>query len=283
MSLKILFLGGSSYLGREIIKSLNGRFELSAVVRSEEAKEKILCAEKNVQIYFDQDEILDSYDLVFNLIVDYGRKDNSYDSLYSANVTYPLNLFGKIKTKRIFNFSTALGEEVSNYSATKIALERKLLELAKIKSIAITNFKLQHFFGPSAPSENFISFLIESMMNNVNQLDLTDGEQMRDFLYIDDLLGAIQVLINSIGKLNEIDSVEVGSGVTHKVKDVVMKIKELTESKTQLNFGAKARRPNEPELLKADNGFLLSLGWKPRTNLELGLKQTISGFAEKIQ
>lgn len=284
MSLRILFLGGSSYLGREIIKSFDGSsFDLSALVRSEEAKIKVTSANPKAKIYFSQQDIKDEYDIVFNLIVDYGRKSNDYDALYATNVTYPLEILKNIKTKSILNFSTALSGEVSNYSATKIALEQELVELGIKKSISVLNLKLQHFYGPNAPTENFISFLVESMLKNVGQLDLTDGEQKRDFLFIDDLLQAVELLICSESSLKGIDSIQVGSGITYKVRDVVLKVKELSGSQTMLNFGARERRPNEPEILKADITFLQTLGWRPKITLEEGLKKTIAGFVDKNQ
>ena len=55
-------------------------------------------------------------------------------------------------------------------------------------------------------------------------------------------------------------------------------MKELTNSKTKLNFGALEYRKNEIMSAVADNELLTGLGWKPQYSLKEGLMNTINNI-----
>jgi hypothetical protein len=105
----VLFLGGTSYLGKEIIKRLKsiGGFEITIIYRDTSLIE------------------IAPQDIVFNLVVDYGKNSESISEVMAVNVNYPLQKLEKIQFKSVINFSTALEKNVSNYSLSKRILEEK--------------------------------------------------------------------------------------------------------------------------------------------------------------
>ena len=74
------------------------------------------------------------------------------------------------------------------------------------------------------------------------------------------------------------ETIEIGSGVALKLQEFVEEIKHLTQSQSQLLYGAVARRLNEPAELKADISKLQSLGWGPKVSIREGLAETIKHF-----
>ena len=273
--MKIFFLGGTSYLGREIIKRLeiSGDHEISVLVRSLVSAEKL--KGMKVRCLFENDlDQLPVQDVVFNLVVDYGKNKSLFDVM-EANVQFPLHVLEMINFKTIINFSTALEKNVSHYSFSKKVLEESLSHLQMENNWQVVNLHLQHFFGPGAPDHNFVTFLIDKLLNN-EDLALTDCQQKRDFIFAPDLLDAIEIILEKLSSLDSNLNLELGSGIALKLQDFVEKIKHLAGSRSSINYGAVPRRPNEPAELKANVEFIERLGWTMKNSLEDALKVTIA-------
>ena len=275
--MKILFLGGTSYLGRELIKRLKkqSHFKVSAFVRSPESEKKI--KDLGINIISDLENV-DDQDVVMNLIVDYG-KNKELSEIMAINVDYPLNLIKKIKTKTIINFSSALDKNVSHYAYSKKILEEQLIKNSKENQNQVINLRIQHFYGPHAPSHNFVAFLVTKMLAN-EELALTDCLQRRDFIYTEDLIDAVELILKNTTKLNQIENIDIGSGEAIKLLDFVETVKTQSGSKSKIIYGAVPKRPNEPMELVADITNLIKLGWKPKTSLAVGIKNTLEAISE---
>lgn len=117
-------------------------------------------------------------------------KKGSNSQIYEANIVYPLKLIEKLNSNFIFiNIDTTSYEYRDNpYSHSKV-----FKELLKISQYKFINLRIEHIYG-YYPSYNLTSFLIENMLKN-NHIDLSNGEQIRNFLYIDDLISAIIICI----------------------------------------------------------------------------------------
>lgn len=68
---------------------------------------------------------------------------------------------------------------------------------------------------------------------------------------------------------------ELGAGNSVTIRHLVEQIAELTQTRTQLRFGALPYRENEIMESKADIRKLLNLRWRPKYDLITGLKTTI--------
>jgi CDP-paratose synthetase len=119
--------------------------------------------------------------------------------------------------------------------------------------------------------------ILKEMLNNSDKINLTTGEQKRDFIYIDDVVNAFIVIIKHIfSQKKGFYDYEVGSGCNVKIKSLVELIKELSGCEvTKLNFGVIPHRRNEVMSSSVDISNLLKLGWKPQYTLKSGLLKTI--------
>lgn len=273
--MKILLLGGTSYLGRKIITRLskNNDHDISVLVRPSSTYK--LQGLKVKAYYEDNLETLPPQDLVFNLVVDYGKNKPLWEVM-EANMNFPLRQLEKIKFKTLINFSTGIGKTISHYSFTKKLLEESLSFVAAKNDWQIINLQLQHFFGPGAPDHNFITFLIQKMNQNEAVL-LSDCQQKRDFIFTEDLLDSVEVILKNLNKMGPDEGFEVGSGVALRLQDLVEEIHRLTSSSSVLKYGAIPRRPNEPAELIADISKIKALGWNPKTSVFDALKLTVAG------
>lgn len=106
------------------------------------------------------------------------------------------------------------------------------------------------------------------------------GEQLRDFLHVDDVASAIWAVARSAyaGPVN------IASGSPFAVAAVVRTIARLVGREDLLYFGALPYRAGEPMDLTADASVLHeAIGWSPRYDLEAGLRNTIEWWKRKAR
>jgi CDP-paratose synthetase len=221
-------------------------------------------------------------DYVIYAGTNYGRKGESHKEIIEANLTLPLVLVEhciKARIKKFINTDTVLPKFSSTYSLSKKQFSEWLKFISGSKT-SIINLEIEHFYGEKDDETKFIPSMIIQLLNNVSEIKLTKGQQLRDFIYVEDVVKAISLLIlkedlNS----NEYYNFQIGSGKAYKIEDLVLLIKKLTNNNvTKLNFGALPYRENE--LMKSNSNIsdIIKYGWKPETNLEKGLLKTINWF-----
>ena len=104
---------------------------------------------------------------------------------------------------------------------------------------------------------------------------MTPGEQTRDFIYINDVVNAFYIVLNSCFKLSSFQEFEIGSGKSYSIKEFANIIKTITKSKTDLKFGSLTYRKGEIMESQISNLDIRSLGWKPKYSLKKGLENYI--------
>ena len=123
----------------------------------------------------------------------------------------------------------------------------------------------------------------EAKVNNDPYVEVWgSGNQLRDFLHVDDMADAstyIMTLDNKI--LYEIISpmlshINVGSGEEITIKDIAYIIKDIVEYSGEIVFNMKMPDGTYRKLL--DISKIESLGWKPTINLKDGLRETYNWF-----
>ena len=126
---------------------------------------------------------------------------------------------------------------MQNYILTKNQFLEWGRLFAESEKIDFVNMKIEHIYGEGDDDSKFTSFVIHGCLNNVEKINLTDGEQSRDFVYIDDVVSVYLTVLISEQKLKGYYEYEVGFGKAVKVKDFVNVAKRVVKSMTRLNFG----------------------------------------------
>ena len=108
------------------------------------------------------------------------------------------------------------------------------------------------------------------------EINLTAGEQKRDFVYVEDVVDAYWKILKYHSMLSFDTSelyqyYEIGTGKTICIRDLALIVKSLLSSKTRLNFGAIPYREGEIMESKADISKLKELGWLPSMDIEDGI------------
>jgi nucleoside-diphosphate-sugar epimerase len=118
--------------------------------------------------------------------------------------------------------------------------------------------------------------MIRSCLESKGDIRLTLGEQRKDFLYVQDVVRAIQLLLAGPDRFGAaFVSLDCGSGQAVSIREFVETVHRLTRSRAVLRFGALPYRENEIMFSQADTSMLQSLGWKPTVSLEEGIRSII--------
>lgn len=281
----ILLTGATGFLGSRILEALLRKgYRVVILKRSfsrlERIKENI---GKVIACDVDQNQLSDLFDtytieMIIHCATNYGRSQRKTDEIVEANLMLPLRLLllgieHGIKT--FINTDTLLDKRVSAHSLSK----KQFLDWLKIYSDSIyaVNIALEHFYGPNDDPSKFTTFVIQSLLEKVNYLNLTPGQQKRDFIYINDVMDAFLTIVDSIGNASSgYIEYEVGTGKLTTIEEFVKMAKMITNNdSTVLKFGAVPYRKNEPMESHVNLSALEQLGWKAKTSLVEGLKETI--------
>jgi GDP-L-fucose synthase len=100
-----------------------------------------------------------------------------------------------------------------------------------------------------------------------------DGSPFREFLYADDLANALVYLMLNY---NEKEFVNVGFGDEIAVKDLALMIQKVVGFEGRLMFDTS--KPNGTPRKLMDSSRLFATGWKPKTQLEEGIKLAYQDF-----
>jgi nucleoside-diphosphate-sugar epimerase len=236
--------------------------------------------EVNLEQVFEENKI----DYIIHCATDYGRKSVNPMRIIEANLLLPIKLLEcgrKYGATAFINTDTILDKGINHYSLSKKQFRDWLMSYKN--SLICINVELGHFYGPGDDTTKFVSFIVNKMVSKSESIDLTPGEQKRNFVYIDDVVSAFHTIIDHIPKLDTLFyEFQVCGKQEISIKEVVILIQKVSgNTETKLCFGALPYRENEAMTSKCDNTAIQSLGWAEKYTLQEGIHKTLE--AELIQ
>ena len=163
------------------------------------------------------------------------------------------------------------------YAASKIATRpiiKYFKNLINFKNINIVPYTI---YGGKSKNKKVIDYIIESA-NTSSFIDMTSGEQILDFIHIDDVIDFYIHCINNIDKLEDEEDYHLGTGIGTTVRNLAVLIENKIGKKTNINWGAKEYRSLDVMRAVAPVFKLeKELEWKAKISLEDGIKKIING------
>jgi len=183
----------------------------------------------------------------------------SSSSIYGAAATLPTP-------------ETARPRPASPYAGSKLAGEHYAEVYAGLFGLSTVSLRLFNVYGPGqspdGPYAQLVPRTLQALRNGERPVVYGNGTQSRDLVYVDDVVGAFLVALDSdvTGTLN------VGSGRATTVLDVV---KAAGGHETNVQW--LPERPGDVPHTCADiTAIEQALGWRPTVDLADGLRRTAS-------
>jgi CDP-paratose synthetase len=292
--MRILLTGPTGFLGSALARHWAERgHELSLLARPSSRLDRMANLLANVRVVRASapDEISTvvrevAPDAIVHTACCYGRKGESAVVMMDANLRLGIALLQAVLERKspegtpptlFMNTGTVLEPGVSLYALSKTQFSAWGAELAASapQLLQFIDIRLQQMYGPGDDSSKFITHVVEACRQNEPRLALTEGEQLRDFIYIDDVVQAYDLILERQDQFAASDAIDVGSGNAVSVRNFVEMTKQLAGAGTVLDFGAVPYRAKEAMLCVADTTRLRSLGWQPIVPLADGLRRLI--------
>jgi nucleoside-diphosphate-sugar epimerase len=294
---KILITGGNGFLGSSLINKISKKNYLLHLLVREKSNLSRLNLSKKIKLFQLQEKNLDNifkinkYDLIIHCATNYGiEEENSSNTIY-PNLLLPLQLLDlakKYSVKSFINTDTILNKNISSYTLSK----NQFVDWLKLfsKFLNCYNVKLEHFYGPKDNNNKFIINNICRLLRYEDKIEFTKGFQKRDFIYISDVVSALEKIILLALKNNKknlnffiLKTFEIGTGRQTSIKSIILLIAKLIgNNKTRLEFGKLPFRKNEIMNVKVDLKNIQKLGWNSKLKLERGLTRTINYYKKII-
>jgi UDP-glucose 4-epimerase len=308
---RVLVSGGSGFIGSHLVRNLlKTGAKVAITMRYGNVVENIRVAE-----YWNQIEVIEADvrnrgalqairrfdpEIVFHLAAyqHVGQSFIQVEECFDVNAKGTANIvdvcdkaatFVYVATSEVYGFQegvpfveTMVPNPQSPYAITKYAGE--LYCRMKQRMGASTSMVLLrpfNAFGPYQSTKAIIPELILKCLRGEPILT-TKGEQTREFNFVTNLADGMVLAAQHQGQIE--GPMNLAGGEEVAIRDLVHKIVELTNSKSRVELGALPYRPNEIWRMRGDGTRAQQIiGWKPKVNLEEGLKITIDWFRDQME
>ena len=166
------------------------------------------------------------------------------------------------------------------YGATKAAA--MIVGRTRARELGISWTGLRPFvtFGPSEDPEKFVPYVIRTALAG-QPIETTDGRQVRDFLYVKDLVAGMVCAAVSEATTDRIVNLASGEGRT--LADLLQRIVDHIGGRVELRLGARLRRPDDMAIQVADVSLSRRLipEWRPKYSIDAAIRETVDWYAGK--
>jgi dTDP-glucose 4,6-dehydratase len=203
--------------------------------------------------------------------------------LEAARETPTLRRFVQISTDEVYGSvpegSSKETDELrprNPYSASKAGADRLAYSYWATYQVPVIVTRASNNYGPNQFPEKIIPLFITNLIDDIPVPLYGDGQNVRDWLHVDDHCRAVDLLIEqgtpgevyNIGGGNHVKNVD----LTHRILALVGKPDSLIKPV--------ADRPGHDRRYSLDTAKLQSLGWRPRESFEEGLAKTVTWYRD---
>jgi len=203
--------------------------------------------------------------------------------LEAARETPNLRRFVQISTDEVYGSvpegSSKETDELrprNPYSASKAGADRLAYSYWATYQVPVIVTRASNNYGPNQFPEKIIPLFITNLIDDIPVPLYGDGQNVRDWLHVDDHCRAVDLLIDqgtpgevyNIGGGNHVKNVD----LTHRILALVGKPDSLIKPV--------ADRPGHDRRYSLDTAKLQSLGWRPRESFEEGLAKTVTWYRD---
>jgi len=309
---KILVTGGAGFIGSHLVEKLIQKGNEVTVLDNMDPYYDVRIKEKNIKIVerkgakFIKGDVTDygllkkvinenDVEVIFHEASQPGVRA-SIENPFKPNLVNVIGTLNVLKVsmdsgvKKIINASSSSvygkvvylpfdekhpTQPISPYGVSKLAAEqycRVFYEIYGLKTVSLRYFTV---YGPRMRPDLAIPIFTKSILNNESPVIFGDGEQTRDFTYIDDIIKANLRLLKTNKANGEV--LNIGSGRRVTINYMIDTLKNLLNSNIESKHVDPIKGDARDTLANIDKSKEL-IGYEPNLSLEEGLKRFIDWY-----
>ena len=297
----ILIVGGTGFIGYHLAKrSLKKGWQVTSISSNPPKKIRYLPKVNYIRCDITNKKLLRKsirkpFDYVVNLggYIDHSNKKKTLKSHYEGckNLAeiflkkIPLSFiqigssleYGISNSPQKENIKCNLRSIKSIYGRAKLLSSVHVMNLFKKENFPSTVLRLYLAYGPRQDVNRFIPIIIKGCIEN-KKFPCSNGEQLRDFVHVDD---AVEAIIKSLTNKNARGQIiNIGSGKPERIKNVIEKIKKISRGGYPQYGMFKLRKFEISKLYPSVKKAKRKINWSPKISFEKGLKSTIRFYNE---
>lgn len=168
----------------------------------------------------------------------------------------------------------------SPYSSSKAAADLLVLSYFRTYGLPVTISRCSNNYGPYQYPEKLIPLMIVNALNNQQLPVYGNGQNVRDWLYVEDHCRAIDLVIHK-GREGEVYNIG-GHNEMANINIVKLICKELGKSEDLITYVAD-RKGHDLRYAIDPTKIYTELGWLPETKFANGIKKTIQWYMDNHQ
>jgi dTDP-glucose 4,6-dehydratase len=210
---------------------------------------------------------------------------SSWKNSFEGKLFYHIStdeVYGSLGKEGLFTEDTAYDPK-SPYSASKASSDHMVRAYNHTFGLPAVISNCSNNYGPNQFPEKLIPLVINNIKNNKPIPVYGKGENIRDWLYVEDHASAIDLIFHS-GKVG--DTYNIGGNNEWKNLDLILLLCRILDKKLNRTSGTSEKlityvkdRPGHDLRYAIDSSKLQSeLGWSPIPHFAVGLEKTVDWY-----
>lgn len=297
--MRILITGSTGFVGRHLVaKLIKDKHEILELTIEPDVS-RLLYGQNTLKYVINDDQealikCIESFrpEVVIHLASYLTSLDdyNTLNRLINTNITFFCRLLDAVKNSGIKLFINTgtfaeyfTGDDSFNpaylYSATKTASRSFLDYYYKAYCFKQATVVPYTIYGGQDTQKKVIDIIYDSISSYI-PIDLSPGEQVLDFIHIDDVTEFYRKMIKNTDKLPQKSNFKLGTGCGHTLKQLANIIEDAANKKTKINWGGIPYRATDIMYAVANSSNISF--WVPLITLEDGVAQYINNVQNKF-
>jgi len=174
-------------------------------------------------------------------------------------------------------------EFLSPYGCSKGSADQYVLDYARSYGIQATVFRMSCIYGPyqlGSEDQGWVAHFLRQAMKGEPITIYGDGRQVRDLLFVEDLVSAIRLALGNSSTFGH--AYNLGGGPENSVSllELIKELQLLTGEPVAIDWGAE--RLGDQKWYVADTAKIRhQLGWSPRISVRDGLRALYNWYGER--
>lgn len=282
----ILVTGYDGFIGTNLVNSLASDYKIIGLSKTKNSKFGFKQIRGDI-LKLSPDSIIENISYIVHLaaLTDVAYCQKYPSKCFQTNVIGTqkiLELARKKKTKVIFLSSSHVygkpkrlpikendpTNPISMYGITKLASEICCEAYSKNYGMDISVLRLFSVYGKKKLGNDVISKIIYQL--DKGTVKLGNIKPKRDFVYIDDVINAVKIVMKNCKGFN---CFNVGTGKSYSIFEVYSILKKLTGKNSKIKSLKSIQRKTDVANMVANCTNLKKLGWKEKVSLREGLEK----------